>query len=242
MNVSHPSLGFDLIFCQARLRIRRTMPIQIDDAFIREWNPKYSQADEGDYEQLVATVAAEMSSRGTISKETFLAIWNWKGARRVIRHVVLGEYDTRYAEAFRRAASEPPARKLNALLESGVKLPGVGAPTGSTVVHFIDPSMPIIDVRTVETLFESGLISTKQRDLGHYEEYRQAIEGIRRRCPGWSVRQIDRALFAYHKQVLDKKASEGKLQRSVPRGRAYCLRANCEGQPLEGEQNECLCG
>jgi hypothetical protein len=78
--------------------------------------------------------------------------------------------------------------------------------------------MPIIDVRTVETLFEAGLISSKQRDLGHYEEYRLAIEGIRQRCPGWTVRQIDRALFAYHKQVLDKKARKscGQSHKSVP--------------------------
>jgi hypothetical protein len=196
------------------------MTIQIDDAFIRDWNPKYSEADEGDYEQLVATVASEMSSKGTISKETFLAIWNWKGAMRVIRFVVLDEYDTRYAEAFRRAASEPPARRLFSLLAPDVKLPGVGGPTGSTIIHFIDPTMPIIDVRTVETLFEAGLISTRQRDLGHYEEYRQAIEGIKQRCPGWSVRQIDRALFAYHKQVLDKKARKrnccGQSHKSVP--------------------------
>jgi hypothetical protein len=106
------------------------MPIQIDDAFIRDWNPKYSDADEGDHEELVTTTAEEMRSKGTISKKTFHAIWNWKGAMRVIRHVVLDEYDTRYAEAFRRAASEPPTRKLNVLLEPGVKLPGVGAPNG----------------------------------------------------------------------------------------------------------------
>jgi hypothetical protein len=64
--------------------------------------------------------------------------------------------------------------------------------------------MPIIDVRTVEVLFAAGLLSTDRRDLAHYEEFRQAIEGIRRRCPGWSLRDIDRALFAYHKQFLDQ--------------------------------------
>jgi hypothetical protein len=187
------------------------MTLQIADAFIREWDPKYPEKDEVRYEPLVATVAQEMNSRGTISKETFKAIWKWKGAMRVIRHVRFDEYDTRYAGAFRRAASAPPERKLAALLAPGVTLPGVGAPTGSTIIHFIHPqSMPIIDVRTVGVLFEAGLVSTKQRDLGHYEEFRKAIEGIRHRCPSWSLRQIDRALFAYHKQVLDKKGQDGK--------------------------------
>jgi hypothetical protein len=126
---------------------------------------------------------------------------------RVIQHVRLDEYESLYASAFRRAASEPPERKLAALLAPGVKLPGVEAPTGSTILHFMHPhSMPIIDVRTVEVLYAAGLLSTDRRDLAHYEEFRQAIEGIRHRCPGWSLREIDRALFAYHKQLLEKRA------------------------------------
>jgi hypothetical protein len=186
---------------------RLAKAITIDDAFIREWHPKYDRTsyDEPEYRRLVAVVAEEMGSRGTISKETFLAIWKWKGAMRVINNVIMDEYDTRYAEAFRRAASEPPERKLAALLAPGVKLPGIEAPTGSTIIHFIDPqAMPIIDVRTVEVLFEADLVSTGRRDLGHYEEFRLAIKGIRRRCPSWKLREIDRALFAYHKQFLDK--------------------------------------
>jgi hypothetical protein len=181
----------------------------IDCAFIREWHPKYDRIedDEADYRPLVDIVAQEMRLKGTISKETFLAIWSWKGAMRVIRHVRIEQYETVYAAAFRRAASEPPERRLAAILAPGVKLPGVGAPTGSTIIHFIHPlSMPIIDVRPVEVLFDAGLVSSKQRDLKRYENFRMAIEGIRRRCPESSVREIDRALFAYHKQVLDKKS------------------------------------
>lgn len=180
--------------------------IAIDDAFIREWHPRYNltENDEPEYERLAAAVAQDMASGGTISKETFLRIWNWKGAMRVIRHVRIEEYDTLYAPAFRRAASAAPEQKLDALLGPGMKLPGVEVATGSTVVHFMHPRiMPIIDVRTVEVLFKAGLISTDRKDLAHYEEFRQAIEGIRRRCPSWSLRQIDRALFAYHKQYLD---------------------------------------
>jgi hypothetical protein len=63
-------------------------------------------------------------------------------------------------------------------------------------------SMPIIDVRTVEALFKAGLISTKRATLRHYEEFRKTIEGIKHRCHSWNLREIDRALFAYHKQVL----------------------------------------
>lgn len=85
-------------------------------------------------------------------------------------------------------------------------LPGIGAPSGSTLLHFIAPDViPIIDVRTVEVLHEARLLSSKQRDLAHYEEFRLAVKRIKERCPGWSLREIDRALFAYHKLVLEKK-------------------------------------
>jgi hypothetical protein len=179
----------------------------IDDAFIREWHPKYDwiQNDEIEYQRLVPQVARDMASTGTVSEKTFLAIWKWKGAMRVIGHVMLAAYGTLYAPAFRRAASEPPERKLATLIAPGVKLPGVEAATGSTVIHFMHPQlMPIIDVRTIGVLFVARLISTESKDLAHYEEFRRAIDGIRRSCPSWTLRQIDRALFAYHKLVLDK--------------------------------------
>jgi hypothetical protein len=93
-----------------------------------------------------------------------------------------------------------------------LKLPGVGAPSGSTIIHFIHPqSMPIIDVRTVGVLHEAGLIKTKQSDCAHYEEFRKVIDTIKRSHPSWTLREIDKALFAYHKRVLDKKHQGRKL-------------------------------
>ena len=169
------------------------MTLQIDDAFIREWHPQYekTEGDDPKYQELVDQVARDMGSIGTIAKSTFLEIWEWKGANRVIRFLKLDQYETRYAESFRRAASEPPGRKLAALLAPDVKLPGVGAPTGSTIIHFIHPqSMPIIDVRTVEVLHQAGLVSTRGRELKHYEEFREAIGKIQHHCPTWSVREM----------------------------------------------------
>jgi hypothetical protein len=86
--------------------------IVIDDAFIREWHLKYdvTENDEREYQRLVGEVARDLNSLGTIAQGTFLAVWNWKGAMRVIRHVNLEEYNSVYAAAFRRAASESPER------------------------------------------------------------------------------------------------------------------------------------
>ena len=126
---------------------------------------------------------------------------------RVIRFVDMEEYESRYAEAFRRAHAAPAHRRLYGLIGPSAKLPGVEAATGSTLLHFMDPeTMPIIDVRTIGVLFAAKLISSSQKDLpeSHYEEFRGAIHGIRSRCPGWTLRQVDRALFSYHTEVLAK--------------------------------------
>jgi hypothetical protein len=183
------------------------MRIDIDLAFVREWAPKYEEKDEGDYDEVIALVAADRCRSETISECTFRRIWKWKGVMRVMRHVRLEQYATLYAEAFRRAFSAPPKRKLYVLIDPASKLPGIGAPTGSTILHFMHPNqMPIIDVRTVGVLCKAGLLASNGRELKHYEPYRQAIYRIRAQCPCQSLRQIDRALFAYHKARIDKKA------------------------------------
>ena len=98
-------------------------------------------------------------------------------------------------------------------------------PTGSTILHFVHPNyMPIIDVRTAETLHEAGRIHTKMRDLAHYEEFRFAIDDIRRECPNWTLRQIDKALFAYHKVVLDAKERTVRSARRFHCNRAPSIR------------------
>jgi hypothetical protein len=185
--------------------------IQVNEAFVSEWEPKYddTECDEPEYQRLLRVVAGDMNTLGTLSEETFLAIWRWKKAIRVIGKVKLDQYESLYAPAFRRAARERPDRQLALLIGSDNKLPGIEAPSGSTILHFIHPEvMPIIDVRTVEVLFAAGLVPTKHRDLKRYETFRRAIDHIRNRCSGWSLREIDRALFAYHKQVLAKRKEE----------------------------------
>jgi hypothetical protein len=94
---------------------------------------------------------------------------------------------------------------MDFLIGTDRKLPGVEAATASTLLHFVHPEeMPIIDVRTIGVLFAAGLISTSHKDLEHYDEFRQAILRIQSSCPGRSLREIDRALFAYHKEILGK--------------------------------------
>ena len=84
---------------------------------------------------------------------------------RVKRHLRMNRYEKDYAPAFR-AASKPPDQRLAEILAPSNKLPGIEAPSGSTLSHLIDPDhVPIMDVRTVEVLYEANRSSSKQRNL-----------------------------------------------------------------------------
>lgn len=85
------------------------------------------------------------------------------------------------------------------------KLDGVGTPVASTILHFIFPrEYPIIDVRTVGVLHYGGYIKSKGTDAKHYDEFRKEMLEIARRCHT-HLREVDEALFAYHKLKLSKK-------------------------------------
>jgi len=184
----------------------------IDDTFIEKWHSKYDELedDEEQYKKIIDIVSNELSQKGTISKDTFIDILDWK-APRVKGIVRLNEFDT-YEKAFRKCFKAPNDEKL-AILD---KLYGIGVPVASTILHFMYPqSFPIMDVRTVETLYYAGYIESRAKDQKRYIPFRATILTIAKNYPKWSLRQIDRALFAYHKIYLEPKIKgrEGKTKR-----------------------------
>jgi hypothetical protein len=191
--------------------------LQIDDAFIATWHPKYDETenDEEEYNTLVEQTAKDICLTNTLSEEIFWAIYKWKGAMRSKRYIHMDQYYSMYAPAFRDSALAAPELKLRTLLVDYAncgKLPGLRAPTASTILHFIHPDMmPIIDRRTAEVLLRARLVSTKGTEFLHYEGFRSAVDSIRLRCPNWTLRQIDRALFAFHKS-----GSQGTPSGSTP--------------------------
>jgi hypothetical protein len=81
------------------------------------------------------------------------------------------------------------------------ELPGIGAPVASTLLQFIYPSLfPIIDRRTVDVLRHFGYIQYKSTGIAQYPAFMAAVLAIRDYCPKWTLREIDRAIFAFHKQ------------------------------------------
>jgi hypothetical protein len=179
--------------------------MKIDRDFISEWHPRYDQiaGDEGEYRDLVATVRKELTEEATLSKETFIRILDWKAAR--VKGIVRLEEFCVYQEAVGKAFVADENDKLEILVQEW----GIGAPVGSTILHFMYPdSFPIIDVRTAQTLHHAGLINSKSTDLSHYPSFRAKMLTIAKENPQFTLREIDRAVFAYHKISLSHKTGQ----------------------------------
>jgi hypothetical protein len=123
---------------------------------------------------------------------------DWKAPR--VKGIVRSEEFCVYQEAVGKAFVADENAKLKILVQEW----GIGAPVGSTILHFMYPdSFPIIDIRTAETLHHAGLIDSRSTDLSRYPSFRTEMLKIAKENQQFTLREIDRAVFAYHKIYLD---------------------------------------
>jgi hypothetical protein len=170
--------------------------MKIDSKFIKQWEPKYDEieSDQSEYLSLIKRVNEEVRTNISISLETFERIINWK-SRRAKAAIKWDAYSI-YRETFRKILDPEYPAKMKLL----VALPGIGAPVASTILHFIFPDIfPIYDTRTVEVLNDFCYLKRKTVSPSHYPEFQDAMLKIRTENVHYDLRQIDRALFAYHK-------------------------------------------
>jgi hypothetical protein len=171
-------------------------PFTISCAFLSEWEPRYDdvEKDQNRYDRILAAVAKEVASLGTLTQQTFLEIIEWKAAR------VKGKLSANYAEYSTAIKAAYHTNGIATKVEVLVHLDGIGVPVASAVLHFIFPNeIPINDRRTVEILHAAGLVKHLSRDQQRFPPFVAAILLIRSKCPQFTLRQIDRAPFAYHK-------------------------------------------
>jgi len=174
---------------------------KLDDDFIQFWHPKYDETedDEPKYKCLLDMVGSEILTEHTLSKDTFTEILNWKSAR--VKGRIKWDEFKKYQDVITECLSVPDAEKMNLLVD---KLYGFGAPVASTFLQFIYPSaFPIVDRRTVDVLRYFGYIQYKSTGIAQYAAFKAAILKIQEKCPKWNLREIDRALFSFHKQNLE---------------------------------------
>lgn len=180
------------------------MKKKIDDDFILKWHLIYDEGDEEEYEEIKRLVKDDIEKIVSISESTFKRLYKWKTRGRSFHNIIMKDYKELYNENVKIALELPKNKKIYMLYG----LPGVGTPVGSTILHFIYPNeFPIIDERTIKTLQYHEYLEKKKsiyqlRDSPEpYNTYINTILKIQSECKeNWSLREIDRALFAFEKK------------------------------------------
>lgn len=169
----------------------------IDRAFIELWSKNYDshETDEPDYKIILGKVIREVRLTASIKKETFIQLISWKSPR--LKGIIkLDKYDNLYRPAIDRCIAED---KMKVKLKMLINLYGIKIPTATTILHFIYPDeIPIIDCRTVAALHHFGYIHFTQITESNYWIFYDAIKRIKYETKA-SLREIDRALFSFHK-------------------------------------------
>lgn len=217
---------------------------KIDAQFISEWESRYDQiaSDQVEYLAIINIVRAKTIDRQTITRRTFVRIINWKSPR--AKGKINWSYYRIYQKAFQQILNIDEDERMKVL----VALPGIGAPIASVILHFIFPTVfPIYDFRTTETLYYFGYINSKIVSLRRYREFQETIQRLRKELVRYDLRQIDRALFAFHKISFNRKKgysfhnsksrpiiTSKKTERSIPTlVKSICEELGANGRLIE---------
>ena len=167
----------------------------MDEEFIDKW--ANIDVDEYEYDNIIKLVKNDIETENTITESTFERIMNWKSARSK------GNIYKQKPEEISKTITE--SLSVENKLEELKKLYGIGVSIASCILHFIYPDdYPIVDFRTIEALQLLGYIDkdVKMLDIrdtieGYYS-YRSIILEISKKVKR-KVREIDKALFKFHK-------------------------------------------
>lgn len=195
-----------------------------DDAFVQWWEPQYDviEHDEAEYQCLIQLVREDVDSFGAISEETFRRMIEWKSAR-TKGYVHWSNYSL-YIETVKDCLSMDGDHRLDAIC----KLPGVAERVGSTVLHFIYPdTYPIFDFRTLAALRHLGADLGKSFSVNNYYRFREYLISTQVDLNRWTLRELDRAIFAFHKrsrEIFGVTPGDGRRAKSTTLPR-YCPRS-----------------
>ena len=168
----------------------------IDEHFVSAWHPKYDdiESDEPEYQCLVAKTENICSSRSLMPVDIFRRIVHWKSPR--VKGKIEWNNYKKYATEVKNAMNEPNVHGIKRL----ISLYGIGVPVASTILHFIHPNkIPIIDKRTTGVLSHFNFLSSTGTEIRHYPNFMDAVIKLHSELSFFTLREIDRAMFAYHK-------------------------------------------
>lgn len=144
-------------------------------------------------------IGPSVKKRGYFTFEEFYKICIWKSPRPKKKYI---KNISAIGEVSRKAFSETNERSRISVL---LKLEGVGLPTASALLTSVFPEKyAIIDIRCLEIVRER--FNDKIGKIISINVWIEYLEEIRKRALEYKItpRELEKALFAIHKEKLDK--------------------------------------
>jgi thermostable 8-oxoguanine DNA glycosylase len=175
--------------------------LTIDKGFIEKWSQAYKDEykcdkDEAE-EKAIRYWLSEQEEPKYFNKEYFVRLSRLKSLQSV-KYFEIND-DDEVVDSTKSAYKEPDEVKKLLIL---MKLVGVGVKCASTIVHYMEPdAFPILDTHIMNTLKEAGLWTRNVAETGPKDwfEYVKIMRGLGNQL-GFSLRDLDKALFAYDKR------------------------------------------
>ena len=178
------------------------MSMAIDQSFVARWSTEYNNRFQSgdttawDREQQLRSWLSSQSGPKCFDREHFLLHGEWKLPRQ--RQNYLRNTDTEIRRATQEAYYElDPVKKLNSLTH----LHGVGVTVAASILHFLLPDeFAVFDFHCRAVLFETSYWHRPGSDdsLNSWLEYNGIMVKLARQI-NVSLRDLDKALWAYHK-------------------------------------------
>ena len=158
-----------------------------------------------DERYLFDVIGPRVRERGYMTFDEFYKICMWKSARqknRYKKNIDRIEELTRKIFAMNIESADEEKRKIQMLCD---ELEGVGIPTASALLTIVFPDRyAVIDIRCLEVLRNHLHIDIKKTILvNSWIKYLSIMRGLAQEN-NVTPRDVDMALFAMHKELLDK--------------------------------------
>lgn len=148
-------------------------------------------------EYLFNFIGPQIKKRGFVNFQEFYKICMWKSVRQKHNYLVNKKIVERVTREVFKENDE--RKKMDGLCQ----LKGVGIPMASAILTIVFPNKyAVIDVRCIEMLNKLNLTIKKHITLNVWLEYLKIIRNLAK-DNGLTPREIDKILFAMHKEYLE---------------------------------------
>ena len=186
--------------------------LEIDCKFVLEWANNYDVQFGDSYdkreEEAVRGWLSSIPESKYLDKKMFVRLCEWKSAR-PRKHCRANDEAT-IIEVTRAAYIASDSLVKLSLLKT---LQGVGVAVAACILHFLQPDVyPIFDYHARNTLKKAGLWTredSRSSDDRAWLEYVRVMRELSKKL-GVTLRQLDKALFAYDKYPKYRGVQEGR--------------------------------